>query len=388
MFTTFGAVDPSRGMNIPFNRPYLTGREQDYVLGAVRENKLSGNGHYTKLCHELLQQRYGFRKVLLTTSCTDALEMAALLLDIGPGDEVIMPSYTFVSTANAFVLRGAHIVFADSRPDHPGIDEPSLEALITPRTKAIVVVHYAGVACDMDVVMALAHRHGIKVVEDAAQGIESFYNGKALGGIGHLGAYSFHETKNIQCGEGGALLINDPDLVRRAEIIWEKGTNRAAFWRGEVDKYNWVDVGSSFLPSEIIAAYLYAQLQEIEAIQARRCAIWDQYRKGLEPSFAHGRLSAPIVPHYATNNGHMFYVCCRSLEHRDSLIAHLKANGVHAVFHYQSLHASPFYKAKHDGRSLPHADRYSDTLVRLPLHMSLTDSDVAAICNLVNQHNH
>lgn len=380
-------ADTPTEVMITFNRPYLTGREQDYVLGAVQENKLSGNGRYTKLCHALLQERYGFKKVLLTTSCTDALEMAALLLDIGPGDEVIMPSYTFVSTANAFVLRGARIVFADSRADHPGVDEASLEALITPNTKAIVVVHYAGVACDMDKVMAVADRHGIKVVEDAAQGIESFYKGKALGGIGHLGAYSFHETKNIQCGEGGALLINDPDLIRRAEIIWEKGTNRAAFWRGEVDKYNWVDVGSSFLPSEIIAAYLYAQLQEIDSIQARRCAIWDGYRKGLQPSFTDGRLVAPFIPDFATNNGHMFYVCCRSLAHRDSLIAHLKAHGIHAVFHYQSLHSSPFYHARHDGRVLPHTDHYSDTLVRLPLHMSLTDAEVAAICTTINQHN-
>lgn len=368
---------------IPFNKPHLTGREVDHVLEAVRQNKLSGNGRFTKLCQNLLQERYGFGKVLLTTSCTDALEMAALLLNIGPGDEVIMPSYTFVSTANAFVLRGARIVFVDSRADHPGMDEKAVEALITERTKAIVVVHYAGVASDMGLIMAVAERHGLKVVEDAAQAIDSFWEGKPLGGIGHLGAYSFHETKNIQCGEGGALLINDPDLTARAEIIWEKGTNRAAFWRGEVDKYNWVDVGSSFLPSEINAAYLYAQLESIDGIQERRKNIWDAYLQGLDPLFTEGKLEPPRIPVGATRNGHLFHVVCPSAEERDRLIAHLRNDQVNAVFHYQSLHASPYYTDKHDGRALLKSDHYSNGLLRLPLYVDLTDEEVQRVITAV-----
>ncbi len=370
--------------HIPFNQPYLSGKEQEYILAAVQENKLSGNGRFTKQCQKLLQNRYGFHRVLLTTSCTDALEMAALLLNIAPGDEVIMPSYTFVSTANAFVLRGATIRFVDSRTDHPGMDEASVEALITPRTKAIVVVHYAGVACDMDIIMDIAERHGLKVVEDAAQAIDSFYRGRPLGGIGHLGAYSFHETKNIQCGEGGALMVNDPELAKRAEIIWEKGTNRAAFWRGEVDKYNWVDIGSSFLPSEINAAYLFAQLEQMDDIQTQRKQIWNWYAEGLAPLFHKSELIAPSIPDHATNNGHMFYLVCHSLEQRDALLAHLKAKGIYAVFHYQSLHSSPFYHQRHDGRALPQSDRYSDCLVRLPIYIGLSEEDVQVICNTIH----
>jgi len=373
------------GYDIPFNRAYQTGKEQDYILAAVNENKLSGNGRFTKQCQALLQQRYGFHRVLLTTSCTDALEMAALLLNIAPGDEVIMPSYTFVSTANAFVLRGASVRFADSRADHPGMDEASIETLITPRTKAIVVVHYAGVACNMGIIMDIAERHGLKVVEDAAQAIDSFYKDRPLGGIGHLGAFSFHETKNVHCGEGGALLVNDPELSKRAEIIWEKGTNRAAFWRGEVDKYNWVDLGSSFLPSEITAAYLFAQLEQLEDIQTKRKLIWSWYAKGLAPLFASGQLTAPSIPDFATNNGHMFYVVCRSLEHRDALLAHLKSKGIYAVFHYQSLHSSPYYQDKHDGRGLPQSDRYSDRLLRLPFYIGLTQEDVNFICRAIGE---
>jgi dTDP-4-amino-4,6-dideoxygalactose transaminase len=310
--------------------------------------------------------------------------MAAILLNIEQGDEVIMPSYTFVSTANAFVLRGAKIVFADSRTDHPGIDESAVEALVTPKTKAIAVVHYAGVACDMDVIMDIADRHGLKVVEDAAQAIESFYKDRPLGGIGHIGTYSFHETKNIQCGEGGALMVNDPSLMARAEIIWEKGTNRAAFWRGEVDKYNWVDVGSSFLPSEINAAYLFAQLENLEAIQGKRLHAWGLYRQLLQPAFASGRVTAPSIPDFATNNAHMFYLVCDSGGTRDKLMAYLKERGVHAVFHYQSLHASPFYGQKHDGRELPETDRYSECLLRLPLYCDINEEDVQRIAAAVN----
>jgi dTDP-4-amino-4,6-dideoxygalactose transaminase len=373
-------------MSIPFNRPHLTGKEVGHVLEAVERNKLSGNGLFTKRCQDLIKQRYDMGRVLLTTSCTDALEMAALLLRIAPGDEVIMPSYTFVSTANAFVLRGAHIVFADSRADHPGMDESSIEALITPRTKAIVVVHYAGVACDMDLIMDVAQRHGLLVVEDAAQAIDSYYKGRALGSIGHLGAFSFHETKNIQCGEGGALVVNDSTLSTRAEIIWEKGTNRAAFWRGEVDKYNWVDVGSSFLPSEINAAYLFAQLGEIDAIQTRRKAIWQAYHDGLGEVFRSGALVGPSIPEGATCNGHLFYVVCPSADDRDRLIAHLAKQEVNAVFHYQSLHASPYYRSQHDGRSLPMSDRYSDGLLRLPLFFDMTDDQVETVVRSVRSY--
>lgn len=361
---------------IPFNVPHLTGQELVYIREAVAHKKLSGNGHFTQRCQAILQQRYGFHRVLLTTSCTDALEMAALLLDIRPGDEVIMPTYTFVSTANAFVLRGANVVFCDCRSDHPGMDEQALEALVTPRTKAIVVVHYAGVACDMDRVMDVADRHGLKVVEDAAQAIDSTYKGRPLGGIGHLAAFSFHETKNVQCGEGGALVVNDPALTARAEIIWEKGTNRAAFWRGEVAKYNWVDIGSSFLPSEINAAYLHAQLEAIDAIQARRKAIWGMYHAGLKDLFDQGRITGPEIPVFATCNGHLFHVCCANLEERTALIDHLRQRQVNAVFHYQPLHASPFYADRHDGRDLPRSVRYGECLLRFPMFVDLTDDQV------------
>lgn len=368
---------------INFNVPYLTGKEQEYVLAAVARKKLSGNGEFTAKCQRLMEERSGFRRVLLTTSCTDALEMCGLLLDIRPGDEVIMPSFTFVSTANAFMLRGATIRFVDSRADHPGMDEEAIEELITPRTRAIVVVHYAGVACDMDKVMEVAARHGVPVVEDAAQAIASNYKGRALGGIGTLGAFSFHETKNIQCGEGGALVVNDPALAARAEIIWEKGTNRSAFWRGEVDKYNWVDLGSSFLPSEINAAYLFAQLEEIDRIQTKRIALWNRYSDGLQSCFRAGLLQAPAIPTFATNNGHMYYAVCPDAASRDRLIAGLKQRGIHAVFHYQSLHASPFFTEKHDGRALPNADRYSQCLVRFPLYHDLELEEVDRICAAV-----
>jgi len=361
---------------IPFNKPYLTGKETDYIIDAVATGKISGNGKYTQKCQNWFQENYGFKKCLLTTSCTDALEMAAILIDIQPGDEVIMPSYTFVSTANAFVLRGAKLVFVDSHKDHPGIDEATIEALITPRTKAIVPVHYAGVACDMDVIMDLANQYNLYVVEDAAQAIDSFYTGKdgvkrALGSIGHLAAFSFHETKNIISGEGGMLAINDERFLERAEIIWEKGTNRSAFFRGEVNKYGWVDVGSSFLPSDIIAAFLWAQLKNLRDIQSRRSTIWDEYQKQLKNWANQLCIETPFVPNYATNNAHMFYLVCKSIEQRNSLIAYLKENRVLAVFHYLSLHKSEFYQDKHDGRNLPQTDRYSDCLVRLPMFYEL-----------------
>ena len=364
-------------MNIPFNKPFLTGNETEYIKRAVQSGKISGNGDFTKKCHEFFEKRYGFKKCLLTSSCTDALEMAAILCDVKPGDEVIMPSYTFVSTANAFVLRGAKIVFADSRAEHPGIDENRIEELVTPQTKVIVPVHYAGVACDMDKIMNIARRHDIFVVEDAAQAIDSFYTGsdgvrKPLGGIGHLAAFSFHETKNIQCGEGGMLVINDERFIRRAEIIWEKGTNRAEYYRGEVDKYNWVDIGSSFLPSEIIAAFLWAQLENLDAIQRMRMTIWNSYRQKLSDWAELHSIQMPFIPDYASNNAHVFYLVCRDLAQRTAIIDKLKENETLAVFHYLSLHQSPFYCDRHDGRALHQSDRYSECLVRLPFFNELT----------------
>lgn len=355
---------------IPFNKPYLAGPETKYIEEAVRSGKISGDGLFTKRCHQFFEQQLGFNKVLLTTSCTDALEMAALLLDLQPGDEVIVPSYTFVSTPNAFVLRGAKIVFADSTAENPNIDAATLDSLITPRTRAIVPVHYAGIACDMDIIRAVATKHGLAIVEDAAQAIDSFYKGRALGTIGELAAFSFHETKNIIAGEGGMLAINDPRYAQRAEIIREKGTNRSSFFRGEVDKYGWVDVGSSFLPSDIVAAFLYAQLEYMGDIQARRKAIWQRYYDAFVPLAAQG-VRLPYLPDYATNNGHMFYLVCRSLDERTALIDALKQRQILPVFHYLSLHTSPFYADKHDGRALPWADYYTDCLVRLPLYYEL-----------------
>lgn len=372
---------------IPFNKPYLTGKETDYIHDAVSTGKISGNGKYTVLCQDFFEEKYGFGKCLLTTSCTDALEMAALLIDIKPGDEVIMPSYTFVSTANAFVLRGAKIVFADSCKDNPNIDADTLESLITPRTKAIVPVHYAGIACDMDTIMGLAEKHSLYVVEDAAQAIDSYYIGRdgvkrALGSIGHLAAFSFHETKNIISGEGGMLVVNDPKFAARAEIIWEKGTNRSAFFRGEVDKYGWVDVGSSFLPSEIVAAFLWAQLENLEAIQQERKRHWDNYRARLAGWAAVSNVQLPSIPAAATNNAHMFYIVCSSLEQRAGFINKLKAKNILSVFHYISLHESPFYKENHDGRVLPETQRYTDTLLRLPMYFEL-DTNIV-IDNLID----
>ena len=358
---------------IPFNKPYLTGKETDYIKEAVLSGKISGDGMFTKKCHQFFQEKYGFKKVLLTTSCTDALEMAAILLNIKEGDEIIAPTYTFVSTVNAFVLRGAKIVFVDSRKDHPGMDEDSIEALITSKTKVIVPVHYAGVACDMDKIMAIAEKHNLFVVEDAAQAIDNYYiaidgTKKALGSIGHLAAFSFHETKNIISGEGGMLVVNDSQFIKRAEIIWEKGTNRSAFFKGEVDKYGWVDIGSSFLPSEIIAAFLWAQLENMEDIQNRRKEIWNLYYRGLELWAANNQLKMPLVTSNSTNNAHMFYLVCKNSEQRTTLIQFLKSQGIYAVFHYLSLHKSPFYAPKYNGSELTESDRYSDCLLRLPMY--------------------
>ncbi len=380
-------------MNIPFNKPHLTGKEAHYMYQAVFDGKLSGNGEFTKRCQHFMEQKYGFRKCLLTTSCTDALEMAALLCELHPGDEVIVPSYTFVSSALAFVREGAKIVFADSMKRNPNIDAEQIESLITPRTRVIVPVHYAGVACDMDAIMDIANRHNLIVVEDAAQAIDSYYisprtgEKRPLGTIGHLSAFSFHETKNIISGEGGMLGINDERFVRRAEIIWEKGTNRAEFFRGEVNKYGWVDTGSSFLPSEVVSAFLWAQLEDMDNIQAKRKRLWNLYYSLLsaalntQPSTLN--FSLPDIPPYATNNAHMFYLVCRNLEERTALIKRLKENGILAPFHYLSLHSSPYYAPKHDGRALPECDRYADCLVRLPMFYDLTEDEVQDIVNII-----
>jgi len=370
---------------IPFNKPHFTGNEIKYIADAMSRGKTAGDGYYTKACQSFLCEKYGFAKTFLTTSCTDALELAALLIDIKPGDEVIMPSYTFVSMANAFLLRGAKIIFADSNTSNPNVDADEVEALITAQTKAIVVVHYAGIACDMDKLKALADKNSIFLIEDAAQAIDSYYNGRPLGSIGHLAAFSFHETKNISCGEGGVLVINDERFIKRAEIIREKGTNRSAFFRGEVDKYNWVDIGSSFLPSDILAAVLYAQLESLEEIQNRRKQIWNFYYNSLKYLEEAGLVKFPQLPAYATNNGHIFYMIFDSLEKRTAYIDHMKANGVQTVFHYIALHSSPHYKDKHDDRELPMVEVYQDCLVRLPLFYDLEDQDVEKVIALTRQ---
>jgi dTDP-4-amino-4,6-dideoxygalactose transaminase len=371
------------------NKPYITGQEFKLINEAIAKRHLSGNGAFTNKCHSFFQNKYKFKKTLLTTSCTDALEMCSILLDIQPGDEVIMPSFTFVSTANAFVLRGAKIIVAESEANNPNIDADKIEPLITVKTKAIVVVHYAGVACNMEAIMTLAAKYGLIVIEDAAQAIDAYYlkNGVevSLGSIGHLAAFSFHESKNIHCGEGGMLVINDDQFVKRAEIIWEKGTNRAAFFRGEVDKYNWVDVGSSFLPSEINAAFLYAQLQEIDFIQQRRKKIWNNYYQRLLPLSDKGFFALPYVPEYATINGHIFYIVCNNSLQRDELINYLKGKGVQAMFHYPGLHKSPFFNKLNNVNTpvLPYAERFSNGLLRLPLYVELTEAEITLICDTI-----
>ncbi|MDD4968584.1 MAG: dTDP-4-amino-4,6-dideoxygalactose transaminase [Paludibacter sp.] len=379
---------------IPFNKPYLTGKEAHYMYEAVFTGKLSGNGMFTQRCQAYFEKRFGFQKCLLTTSCTDALEMAAILCNIEPGDEVIIPSYTFVSTALAFVRQGAVIIFADSGTDHPNIDVDRIESLITKKTKVIVPVHYAGMACDMDQIMALAEKYNLLVVEDAAQAIDSYYltpdpsplgegDRRPLGSIGHLAAFSFHETKNIISGEGGMLAINDDRFIHRAEIIWEKGTNRAEFFRGEVNKYGWVDIGSSFLPSEVIAAFLWAQIEHLDEIQDKRKQHWNRYYEALKPLADKGFFKIPAIPEYATNNAHMFYLVCPSLDERSKLINALKQNDILAVFHYLSLHSSPYYHEKHDGRVLANCDRFADCLVRLPLFYELSEENLDLIIETI-----
>jgi dTDP-4-amino-4,6-dideoxygalactose transaminase len=368
-------------MKIPFNKPFTIASELENIASAVREGHLAGDGRFTRQCHQWLERNLGARKALLTHSCTAALEMAAILCDLKPGDEVIMPSFTFVSTANAFVLRGAVPVFVDIRPDTLNLDEKLVAKAVTPRTRAIVPVHYAGVACEMDALIALARERDLVVVEDAAQGVLSEYKGRKLGAIGHLGCLSFHETKNVISGEGGALLVNDARFVERAEVIREKGTNRAQFFRGEVDKYTWVDIGSSYLPSELIGAFLWAQLENAGKINAKRMKLCAAYRAGLAALAQRVALVLPQpVPTGITGNGHLFYVLLKDLATRTALTAHLKARGVHAVFHYVPLHSSP--GGRRYGRAagpLPVTDDVANRLLRLPLFYELTEEQVAAI---------
>lgn len=379
-----GQIFKQREM-INFNKPHLTGKEAHYMYQAVFNCKLSGNGDFTKKCQSFFEQRYGYKKAILTTSGSDALEMAAILCNINPGDEVIVPSYTFVSSALAFVRERAKIVFADSCANNPNIDPDKLEELITPKTKAIVVVHYAGIACDMDKIMDIADRHGVLVVEDNAQGLDSFYKGRPLGSIGDLGCISFHETKNITAGgEGGLLIVNDEQYTRRAEIIWEKGTNRAEFFRGMVNKYGWVDTGSSFLPSEVNAAFLLAQLEELDTIQNRRKMLWDIYHEELAPLAVKGYFTLPDIPGYATNNAHMFYIVCRNIDERSALISFLKDNGIQACFHYLALHRSEYYTTHYTERpELPNCDRFADCLVRMPMYYELKEDEVKYITDKI-----
>lgn len=367
---------------IPFNKPYCSGRELKYMEEVCHSTTMSGNGVFTKKCQKFFEEKYGFKKCLLATSGTDALEMCAMLCDLKPGDEVIVPSYTFVSTALAFLREGAKVIFADSGCDNPNITLDNIKPLVTNKTKVIAVVHYAGVACEMDAIMQFANERGLLVVEDAAHSVDSYYKGKPLGGIGHLGAFSFHETKNISSGEGGMLVVNDERFIRRSEIIWEKGTNRAEFYRGMVNKYGWCDMGSSFLPSEFNAAYLWAQLEQMDDIQGKRKYIWNKYDEALrgkiDPS-----LKLVDIPDYATNNAHMYYLVCPSLEYRSKFMSYLKDKGVQATFHYLPLHSSEYYKEKHDGRVLANCDRYGDCLVRLPLYYEMSDNDIQQVIDSI-----
>ena len=367
-------------ITVPFNKPFMTGRELTYIAQAHAAGHLAGDGMFSRRCSAWLEQQTGAHKALLTHSCTAALEMAAMLADIGPGDEVIMPSYTFVSTANAFVLRGGVPVFVDIRPDTLNIDERKIEAAITPRTKAIVPVHYAGVACEMDTIMDIARRHQLLVIEDAAQGVMSRYRGRALGGIGHLGALSFHETKNIISGEGGALLVNDARFTDRAEVLREKGTNRSRFFRGEVDKYTWTDIGSSFLPGEIVTAFLWAQMEDAQPITDRRLALWALYHEAFEPLERAARVARPSIPSECVPNAHMYYLLLPSLAQRTEFIARLRAQGIYCVFHYVPLHSSP--AGRKFGRAhgpLDVTDAAGDRLVRLPLWVGLEEQQASVI---------
>jgi len=368
---------------IPYNKPFLTGKETEYIQQAVATGHLSGDGMFTNKCHNWFEQKYEFKKCLLTHSCTAALEMTALLLNLKKGDEVIVPSYSFVSTANAFALRGAKIVFADSENDNPNIDVDTLEPLINENTKAIVVIHYAGFGCDMEALSEIINKHNLYLIEDCAHSIDAYYNNKPLGSFGQFATFSFHETKNVIAGEGGMLVINDEKFNLQAEIIREKGTNRSAFFRDEVDKYGWVSLGSSYLPSEIIAAFLFAQLENIDRIQKRRIEIWQRYETELADCAKNNDVHLPAYSTNSSINGHLFYLVCNSLEQRTRLISYLKEKEIMAVFHYLSLHKSSYFKAKHDGRTLKNSDRFTDCLVRLPLFYELSFEEQSKVIESV-----
>ena len=370
--------------SIPFNKPFIAGRELYYIAQAVTFGKLAGDGAFTQKCCRLLEERFRIPNVLLTPSCTAALEMAAMLCDVGSGDEVIMPSYTFVSTANAFARLGATPVFVDCRPDTLNIDESLIEQSITPRTKAIAPVHYAGVSCEMDCILTIAKKYGLRVVEDAAQGVNGFYNGRALGSLGDLGTYSFHETKNFSCGEGGAICVNDPELLERAEIIRDKGTNRRQFFRGQVDKYTWVDIGSSYVPSEVTSAFLYGQLEQMDDITARRRDLHRSYRSRLKPLEVEGLLRLPRIPEDCDSNFHLFYIVLPDAETRDSLMSHLKSRGILAVFHYVPLHMSPMgLKLGYCPGALPVTENMASRLLRLPMYYDLTEDEQTRVVDCI-----
>ncbi len=368
---------------IPFNKPYYSGKEKVFIAKAMETKTLTGDIKMIRDCESFLENKYGFKKVFLTNSCTMALEMAALIAEIQPGDEVILPSYTFVSTANAFALRGAKLVFVDSKEEHPNMDEKLVESLITDKTKAIVLVHYAGVACDLAAIKVIAKKHGLLIIEDAAQCIDAYSNDQPLGTIGDISCFSFHETKNIHCGEGGFIAINDPRLLAKTEIVRNKGTNRSAFSKGEVDKYEWISLGYSSIPSAISAAFLFSQLEKIEKVQKRRLKLWKTYFKNLKPLQKSKKLKLPVVPKFATNNAHIFYFICASEKERTELIGYLNEKDIQAVFHYQSLHSSPFYRSQHDRRNLPNSDKYSQRLLRLPLFYDLKAEEQALICSSI-----
>ncbi|MGZ6539732.1 MAG: dTDP-4-amino-4,6-dideoxygalactose transaminase [Bacteroidia bacterium] len=368
---------------IPFNKPYYSGNELSYISKALDSHVLSGDTEANKMCERLLEKKYSFNKICLTNSCTTALEISAVISNIEIGDEVILPSFTYVSTANAFALRGAKLVFADSKTLNPNIDEDKIEALISPKTKVIIVMHYAGIACNMEKIKAIAKKYNLFLIEDAAQCINSFYKDKALGSIGDLGCFSFHETKNIHCGEGGLLAVNNSDLFERVEIVRNKGTNRTAFMRGEVNSYEWVDLGFSSIPSAISSAFLYTQLQQIITVQEKRLLLWNKYFELLQKLKTEGFIDLPFIPDFATNNAHIFYIICRSEKERAALIEHLKQNNIQAVFHYQTLHNSKYYTSKHDGRELPNASRYDACLLRLPLYFDLSLNEVEFISEAI-----
>lgn len=371
-------------MEIPFNRPLVLGTEQARISDVFESGRFAGNGEFGKRCQTVLEEKLGYKKCLLTTSCTSALEFAALILNIGEGDEVIIPTYAFVTTANAFANRGAKIVFVDSRPDHPNIDETKVEGLITPKTKAIVALHYGGVACEMDVLKAIADKHSIYLIEDNAQGISSYYKGQPLGGIGTIGALSFHDTKNIHCGEGGAILVNDDLFLKRSEVVWDMGTNRKEFKDGKVNSYGWVDLGSSFYPSELNSAFLLAQLEGLEEVNAKRLGLWNNYYEAFAELEENGLVERPNIPLYAKHNGHTFYLITRSKDERDELIAFLTAKGIQATFHFQSLHQSVYFRSMYQGQQLLNAKKFSEQLVRLPLYLNVEEHQITVI-NTVNE---